>query len=536
MQSQPKRPAQQSRGSLRSHGRGIRTLLIALVAISALVIGCSKKREEGASAKFTIRLVYPPEVAPFVELARTTFAATKPRLMDGTQFEVEGVALDTIPALDRLSTGLVKATMWLAPAQVVADHVAAKVVNLGARPSECVPLFSTEVGIASRESDRLILSRSDTASLGQLLSKPEDDGAPGADVAMVLTSPTASTSGLLSAALLHRLQSSKQTTAKEMADHVLDISISDTDTLARIAKYEGSEVLMGLVTSQAVNNFNAVTGLKVAFSPVSEVRLATQYVVCTSEAAWVSPSERTAAAQFKTFLQRPDMLAAAQFSGFDTADHLNTTRSYIDSQDLVSLGEVWSALERPTTLMLAVDTSGSLNGENCSFMQKDLRSFVESLRAGSPEVLIGMTIFSSAIDRVLLFTKDSSPLLQTIDAIRCRGSSAVFTSTLRAIEAFQEDDFSNSRKRVLLISDGYGSAMEGEQASFVTRAGRSLVANRISLTLLGLVHQGSDLKDLPSRTESVGGVVTKASLEQLGMTLELYRSTLSDRFVNPFAQ
>lgn len=533
-----------SKRTPRSHARLLRsnfraklrstTSLFLLTAALLLSGGCSKTEEAKKDQKIAIRLAYPPEVAPFIELVRASLESTKQRLMDGTVVDVEPIQLDTVPALERLSTGLVKTTMWLAPAQAIADHVASHVVNLGARPTECVPLFSTEVGVVSRQADRLILTRSDSTSVAQLLSPADPDGPPALNAAFVLSSPTTSSSGLLAAALLQRLQRSKEITIENIADHVLDVAPSDTDALSRVAKYEGSEVLVSLATSQAVSSFNAITGANLVFSPVTESRLATRYVLCTSDAAWVSASERTAAAQLKTFLQRPEMLSAAQASGFDAPDHAETARTELVASDLTALGEVWSALERPATLMLVVDTSGSLNGDNCGYMQKDVRSFVETLRSNSPETLLGMTIFSSAIDRVMLFTKDSSPLLQTIDAIRCRGSSIVFASTLRAIEAFQEGEFSKTRKRLLLISDGYGSAMEGEQASFVTRAGRSLVANRISMTLLGIVHEGSDLKDLPERTEAVGGVVTKASLEQLGMTLELYRAQLTDRFVNPF--
>lgn len=105
--------------------------------------------------------------------------------------------------------------------------------------------------------------------------------------------------------------------------------------------------------------------------------------------------------------------------------------------------------ELPFSMLLALDTSSSMDGAALRQLQDGARAAVEALRPGDRASLL---TFNAAIDRPTPWTTDRGSLAAAIDALRAAGTTSLFDAALSAI--VQRDPEPERRNLLIVFTDG----------------------------------------------------------------------------------
>ena len=154
--------------------------------------------------------------------------------------------------------------------------------------------------------------------------------------------------------------------------------------------------------------------------------------------------------------------------------------------------------EIPTTIVLVVDHSGSMEQENrIGGLKRAVASFLEKLPGGSRVAVVG---FSSEVERLCPFTTDRNSVRAAVNQLRPGGSTRFYDAV---VEALQLLDKETGRRAVLALTDGQDTAsMEATLESAIA------AARRLGLPVytLGLGNEEeiatADLKTLASSTRA----------------------------------
>ena len=104
-----------------------------------------------------------------------------------------------------------------------------------------------------------------------------------------------------------------------------------------------------------------------------------------------------------------------------------------------------------STLVLAIDSSGSMAGGSMYAAKLAAKSFIEQLR---PDIKVGLVTFGTRSSVLLEPTTDRLALYRTMGAIRPQGSTALYDAVADAIGLFGID----GERRILILTDGDDSS------------------------------------------------------------------------------
>jgi tight adherence protein B len=113
----------------------------------------------------------------------------------------------------------------------------------------------------------------------------------------------------------------------------------------------------------------------------------------------------------------------------------------------------------PVGVILAIDTSGSMEGEPIAAAKAAARSFVESKR---PEDFIAVVTFDDQVRVLQGFTNNTETLLARIDAIEAAGATVFNDAIIRALEMFAHPSAAQFQPNLIVLADG---ADNGSSAS-----------------------------------------------------------------------
>lgn len=158
----------------------------------------------------------------------------------------------------------------------------------------------------------------------------------------------------------------------------------------------------------------------------------------------------------------------------------------------------------PLSVMILLDTSGSMYGAKLEHAKRSLLQFLKRLNRGDEAALVAF----QARPRLLQpFTRDLELVRRRVRQLEGAGSTALYDAILYALD--QSGASSNRRRALLLLSDGintYGKAELGETASRLRRAGVELFAIGMeSEQPEELLNRSITRAVLGSLTESAGG-------------------------------
>ena len=116
-----------------------------------------------------------------------------------------------------------------------------------------------------------------------------------------------------------------------------------------------------------------------------------------------------------------------------------------------SISQVTAAVNSDigVAVVLAVDVSGSMEGDPLAQAREASRTFVEGL---APIDSVALVTFGDAVTPVLNFTTDRGAVFAALDSLQAVGNTALYQAT--SVSAFVAASAQSQRKAVILLSDG----------------------------------------------------------------------------------
>ncbi len=105
----------------------------------------------------------------------------------------------------------------------------------------------------------------------------------------------------------------------------------------------------------------------------------------------------------------------------------------------------------PVGVVLAIDTSGSMQGEPIEAAKAAARSFVEQKR---PEDFVAIIRFDEEAQVIQGFTNNTPTLLNRIDSLSAAGATAFNDAVIKAIELFESGPAANLQGNIIILADG----------------------------------------------------------------------------------
>jgi Ca-activated chloride channel homolog len=191
------------------------------------------------------------------------------------------------------------------------------------------------------------------------------------------------------------------------------------------------------------------------------------------DAPWVSAKQRAGAKRFQEFLaERIDPERAARF-GFRPADLEQqpvaplTKENGVDPAQpervlglpeprvLDRIKRTWREDRKPASVLLVVDTSGSMNDENRLVRAKEgLKTFFDQV---GRQDSVGLTIFSDRIQPLIPvgpFSQQQGRLRETVNNLIADGGTAVYDATVDGFNQIRSEASPERITAVVVLTDG----------------------------------------------------------------------------------
>ncbi|MGH8912385.1 MAG: type II secretion system F family protein [Acidimicrobiia bacterium] len=105
----------------------------------------------------------------------------------------------------------------------------------------------------------------------------------------------------------------------------------------------------------------------------------------------------------------------------------------------------------PVGVILAIDTSGSMEGAPMEAARAAARSFVQQKR---PEDFVAIVTFADEVQVVQAFTNNVTSLEERIDALVPSGATAFNDAVVRSIDMFDDPSVSQLQPNIIILADG----------------------------------------------------------------------------------
>lgn len=199
----------------------------------------------------------------------------------------------------------------------------------------------------------------------------------------------------------------------------------------------------------------------------------------------------------KATLHRLDITFAGVDLAADAAPDPDTVRVRLDGGDVAATARLTGgAKDAPAvtrSMMLVIDTSGSMKGEGIAGAKRAASAFVRALPA---DVLVGLTTFSSEATLRVKPTADRAAVQRAVAALEARGETALYDGVRLGIRAVGK----TGERRVVVLSDGADTASKSKLAGTLT----DLRASGVGVDVVGFKTEES-LDAVLSRIARAGG-------------------------------
>lgn len=535
-------------------------LLLACLLLSFLQLAACKKEEDNSllKKKIPIRLIHSPELTALINERKDIFNAAQAAQTSETIISIETKSEPAIAAARKLADGELKADAWIAPSLSLVNYSNTHLRNLGPKQIDCWPLFRTPLVLATNAMHQKTLgSAAQSISWNELVSSrfilPGTEDLSGRNTSFSHGTPETSAFGWAALTQLAYWASSIKSgeldldslksallerKLKEYELNASNYSSNDTNLIARLRSSSASRIRLSITTEQQLAHYNLThksdSGPLIALYP-SEGTFWQEYVLCTSDADWVTPANRAAIRVLYDALSNDAAQLAAQKFGFrpikpDLPVTAPLTSEYgVDlSYPAISLPEVqgpiisyiiemWNRIRRPAASVLVLDTSGSMGGNALNLGQTQFRNILARNAKGDVKSLL---TFNTTPLLQSKLTDDVAQIIPKLDLLQSIGGSAVYDSLRLAIELLNAEGLKAYRKSILLFTDGQDKNSNLSLQGLLGIVEEKVAENDVNLIIIGVSSEGKSYTDMQKLAQVGHGIFVEANLEELAQVFE----------------
>jgi tight adherence protein B len=196
----------------------------------------------------------------------------------------------------------------------------------------------------------------------------------------------------------------------------------------------------------------------------------------------------------------------------DFGDRTLTARDFrVYENDRPVEAAIWAAADRPTEVVLLIDTSGSMDGEPLEAARQAARQFVERLPDTADVALVS---FGSTTELVATIDAGRSEVDGALAGLQAGGETALYDAASLVSEVFSGDP--DVRRIAVLLSDG-GDTVSGASSA---EAALALAATGAEVRAVALQSSEGDRDALAALVRPAGGAVVQAA--ELGDLAAVY--------------
>lgn len=477
------------------------------------IVSCNKDggvRPFGRPVELSI--VHGPELRQLVVEARNDFMASDRRLPDGTAVSLKLFEEPNLQAAQELASGKRKADSWFAPASWLVNFVNGQIQNLGARQTNCVPLFKSHSVIALSEAtaEKWHIGNQNI-ELGDLLRRTDQE------LRFAHGIPETSVSGLTSFLQLYSGEtaaSPSQSLEQDLAALESKSFAYSSDDQILLQDVAGTNDRIALSTDQQVYQFNLGAKDSERLKQVSPKSgtMVNDYQLCLSEADWVTPAHRAAHRLFADFLASRDLQKKAKYYGFSLLDeNPPTTPLPAPSGSAVSQAlTLWPEVSRPLAAFFVVDTSGSMEPPILDPVKRALRNILTTLSIRDQAALLS---FSASVTLQQALTKDIRTVMTAADPLQGSGGSSIYDAVNEALKLSSDPQVAAFRPAIAVFTDGSDKSSQISLDNLLEVLGK---ANNLRLVVIGLkTSPDVDFADLRQIARAGKGYFVEATPDEL---------------------
>ena len=234
------------------------------------------------------------------------------------------------------------------------------------------------------------------------------------------------------------------------------------------------------------------------------VLLSLSFLLPTELCAGQAAGTQTAPFQYGVSVELVDLFASVHDSRGRLVNKLNRNDFLIYDNGVIQPITEFSREYSPLSVLILLDTSGSMAGAKIENARKSLVQFLKHLNRGDEAMLI---TFRSKPRIIEGFTQDLAGIRRDLARAEGTGSTALYDAIIMALD--QIGNAHNRRRALLLISDGintYGKAQLKDSVETLRKRGVELFAIGIGSDLPEDVRETEATKIILDRlTGSAGG-------------------------------
>ena len=244
-------------------------------------------------------------------------------------------------------------------------------------------------------------------------------------------------------------------------------------------------------------------------------------------ADWVSAEQKEAAEKFVAFMISKEQQAKAIKTGYrptdpsvpltgpidpehgvDPRQGSGNSLEYVSDSMFRRANELWHDVKKHSTVFLALDTSGSMNGAPMNAAKKGAAQFIREMQKQDEIAVIAFASTPSLLKPVAKVSDVGEPLAHQVESLFANGNTCLYDAALSALDAIDKHKKEAKEPRlygVVILSDGKDTSSKGKLSDLLDRLPASEVADgtRIFTVAYGDEADEDLLKQIANRSNAL---------------------------------
>ena len=189
--------------------------------------------------------------------------------------------------------------------------------------------------------------------------------------------------------------------------------------------------------------------------------------------------------------------------GIDTSKYLKDMKYPSKKVITKAIGIYIEELRKPTHVVFALDTSGSMYGDGIEEL-KDAMNYILNYETASSDNLqfskndkISVITFNSKVDKVFetKMGSDTNSVINDINSLEALGGTNIYDSSIKALEILQSESNDDYTKTVILMTDGMSNSGKFKDLK------KYYENNKLNIPIYAITFGDSDERELKEITD-----------------------------------